>query len=104
MGLALLDGASQTEIVYDASAKVLRCGGNSAPLDLAPGEPLVLRVFVDASVVEVFANRRVCITERIYPAQPDALQVALIARGGAATATKIGIWTMGTIWKSPAQR
>jgi sucrose-6-phosphate hydrolase SacC (GH32 family) len=99
VGLALLAGQEKTEIVFDGKARTLSCKGKIAPLQLATGEPLVLRVFVDGSVVEVFANRRVCITERIYPARPEAIQVALISRGGGATATKIDAWKMGTIWR-----
>ena len=38
-----------------------------APLSLAPAEPLRLRVFLDRSIVEVFANERVVMTSRIYP-------------------------------------
>ena len=39
----------------------------SAPLELKAGEPLRLRVFVDRSIVEVFANGRQAIARRIYP-------------------------------------
>jgi len=99
VGLALLAGPEKTEIVFDGKARTLGCKGKIAPRQLATGEPLVLRVFVDGSAVEVFANRRVCITERICLAQPEALRVALISRGGGATATKVDAWKMGTIWR-----
>ena len=98
VGLTLLAGREKMEILFDRKARTLRCQGRIAPLELATGEPLALRVFVDGSVVEVFANGRVCITERIYPAQPEAIQVALISRGGEATARKVDAWKMGTIW------
>ena len=99
VGLALLAGKKMTEIVFDRKAKTLKCKGNIAPLKLTAGEPLQLRVFVDGSVVEVFANRRVCITARIYPARPEALKVALISRGRRATVTRVDAWKMGTIWR-----
>lgn len=38
-----------------------------APFELAAGEGLELRIFLDRSVLEVFANGRQCITQRIYP-------------------------------------
>ena len=47
-----------------------------------PSEPLRLRVFVDKSVVEVYANDRQAICRRVYPGRPDSLGVALFARGG----------------------
>ena len=37
------------------------------PLGLGAGEALELRVFIDRSVVEVFANDRQCLTVRVYP-------------------------------------
>ncbi|WP_226010323.1 GH32 C-terminal domain-containing protein [Halomicrobium salinisoli] len=47
-------------------------------------EPLDLQVYVDGSVVEVFANERHCLTARVYPTREDATGVSLTARGGAA--------------------
>ncbi|MBO5257699.1 MAG: glycoside hydrolase family 32 protein [Clostridia bacterium] len=38
-----------------------------APFVLEEGEPLTLDIFVDASVVEVFANERQAICRRVYP-------------------------------------
>ena len=66
----------------------------AAPFALKPGEPLVLRVFVDRSVVEVFANERQAITRRIYPARPDSLGVAVFATGGAAQVKSVKEWQM----------
>ncbi|MCY2932507.1 MAG: glycoside hydrolase family 32 protein, partial [Planctomycetota bacterium] len=50
------------------------------PLELSPGEPLTLRVFLDRSVVEVFANRRVCLTERLYPADVGAVRAEVFCQ------------------------
>jgi beta-fructofuranosidase len=59
---------------------------------------LRLRVFLDRSVLEVFANERVCIGERIYPSRPDSLGLALFAEGGSAELRGLDVWEMGTIW------
>ena len=64
------------------------------PLGLGPGEPLALRVFVDKSGVEVFANGRQAVMRRIYPTRRDARGVALFARGAGAKATSIEAWDM----------
>ncbi len=54
-----------------------------APLHLGAGEPLQLRVLLDGSVMEVFANDRTCITARVYVSRPDALGVQFLPGGGA---------------------
>jgi beta-fructofuranosidase len=67
-------------------------------LDLLEGQPLRLHIFVDRSVVEVFANGRACAASRVYPSGSDSLGVALFAKGGAAEARSIDIWEVGSIW------
>jgi beta-fructofuranosidase len=67
-------------------------------LALAPGEPLRLRIFLDRSIVEVFANERVALTERIYPTRPDSLGLTAFAAGGRAALRRLDCWQMGTIW------
>ena len=54
----------------------------SGPLWLEDKELLRLRVFIDHSVVEVFANNRQCLTVRTYPSREDSQQVSFRARGG----------------------
>ena len=65
-----------------------------APLELREGEPLKLRVFLDRSIVEVFANGRQCVTQRIYPSRDDALGVSLFSQGGRAKAKSLDAWDM----------
>jgi beta-fructofuranosidase len=67
------------------------------PLDLAAEETLALRVFVDRSVIEVYANDRVCFATRVYPTRADSLGVSLFARGNGASAT-VDAWDMAPIW------
>jgi beta-fructofuranosidase len=73
------DGREETLIYYDRSERKLkfdtRKSGLSfgrkiieeAPLELKSGESLVLRIYIDRSVVEVFANDRQAIARMIYP-------------------------------------
>ncbi len=44
----------------------------TAPFALAPGEALQLRIFIDKSIPEVFANSRHCLTQRIFPTRSDS--------------------------------
>ncbi|MGC4108541.1 MAG: glycoside hydrolase family 32 protein [Thermomicrobiales bacterium] len=45
---------------------------------LVDGEPIVLRVFVDRSVIEVFVNDRIAVSDRVYPLSHQATGVAVI--------------------------
>jgi beta-fructofuranosidase len=64
---------------------------------LGPTETLRLHIFLDGSVMEVFANGRACLTERMYPTQPDSLGLSVYARGGTARAKSIEIWPVRPI-------
>jgi beta-fructofuranosidase len=100
------NGVEQTRVLYDVAQGQLKVDTTrsslgdgpktieSAPLALAPGEPLRLRLFVDRSVVEVFANDRQAIMRRVYPTRPDSLGIALFARGGDALASSVEAWDM----------
>jgi beta-fructofuranosidase len=65
-----------------------------APFALSPGEPLRLRVFLDRSILEVFANRRQCLTQRIYPMRADSLDILLVSQGGEIEVESLEAWDM----------
>jgi beta-fructofuranosidase len=99
------DGEEETLLYYNAGARELvfdstRSGAKGrkvverAPLQLNPNEPLKLRVFVDTSVVEVYANDRQAICRRVYPLRSDSLRVSLFARGAGAKFTRVQAWEM----------
>lgn len=98
-------GQEQTLLYYDAQQKCLcfdatqsgidgRRVLEQAPLELRDGEPLTLRVFVDRSIVEVYANDRQAIGRRVYPGRDDSVGVALFATGGNARVTTVTAWEM----------
>ena len=75
-------------IAYDPAKQILTvdtsaCGKEgthrteSAPLVLREGEKLCLDIFVDASVVEVFANDRQAISRRAFPSAKDHNRVRI---------------------------
>ena len=88
--------AKRMELVFDST----RSGGEGrkvverAPFALKAGEPLKLQVFVDKSVVEVFANDRQAIARRVYPVRKDSLGVVLFANGGTAAFKSVKAWEM----------
>jgi beta-fructofuranosidase len=64
------------------------------PLSLAAGEHLRLHVFIDQSVIEVFANERACITSRVYPARADSDGLRPFGDGFIGA----DVWQMASIW------
>ena len=71
----------------------------AAPFRLAAGEVLELRVFIDRSVIEVFANGRQSLTQRVYPTRADSIGVRLFAAGGAARGVRRGSLGHGARWR-----
>jgi sucrose-6-phosphate hydrolase SacC (GH32 family) len=100
------DGAEQTLVYYDAADKKLKIDVTRAslregpknveagPFELRQGEVLTLRVFVDRSVVEAFANDRQAAMRRIYPTRADSVGVSLFSQGGAAKVRRVKAWDM----------
>jgi beta-fructofuranosidase len=102
---AARDGQEETLLYFDAEANQLvfdstRSGAagrkvvERAPLALAKGESLKLRVFVDQSVVEVFANDRQAIGRRVFPTREDSAGIVLFAAGGDAQIKNAKAWEM----------
>ena len=105
------DGAEQTRIAYSRSADritldpaassahpdVVGRAMQHAPLVLDQDEALQLRIFIDRSIVEVFANGRQCLTQRVYPSRPDSCGVAFTADGNASVRS-VDVWQMRSIW------
>jgi beta-fructofuranosidase len=97
-------GEEQTLVYYDAADKKLKIDTRKSslgagpksieagPLELKQGEPLMLRVYVDKSVVEAFAGDRQAVMRRIYPTRKDNLGVALFSHGGPARVPVVEAW------------
>ena len=68
-------------------------------LKLAPGEEADLRLFFDASVIEVFANGERSFG-RWYTGSPDEINVGLFSEDAPACFSRVDVWEMGTIWKA----
>jgi beta-fructofuranosidase len=85
---------SESSLAPDVKARIPEMG----PLYLEDGEPLRLRVFVDRSIIEVFANDRQCLTIRAYPTRDDSSQVSVFARGSGAKLVSLRAWQMRSIW------
>lgn len=117
------DGDEQTAIILDTSAHTLSVDTarsslssdisqrfpiinaefrsevrlQTAPFKMKPEELLQLRIFVDKSILEVYANGRQCVTQRIYPSRPDSLGVVLFSQQGTTIVRSLDAWDMAAI-------
>lgn len=115
IGLRVLrspDGAEETVVSFypstntlslDTSRSSLRPEAHlRAPetgiLALKEGEPLELRIFIDRSVIEVFANGRQALVTRMYPERADSTGIQLFTRGAEAQVRSMDVWQMQDIW------
>lgn len=66
----------------------------TAPFKLEPEEVLQLRIFVDKSILEVYANGRQCVTQRIYPTRADSLGTAVFSQRATVVINSVCGWNM----------
>ncbi len=104
------DGSEETRVGYDPALRTLLLDMRESSLspqadravsqgrlELAADEPLELTIFLDASVIEIFANGRAALTGRIYPTRADSLGVALYSRAGRAMLKSLDVYEMKPI-------
>ncbi|HXG46763.1 MAG TPA: glycoside hydrolase family 32 protein, partial [Methylomirabilota bacterium] len=90
------NGDQAVPVSWDGSR--LTVDGIAAPVPAAEGSrALKLRVFVDKSVLEVYAHDRICLT-RVLKSRPEDVGVAVGAREGTATVELLRAWPMRSIW------
>jgi sucrose-6-phosphate hydrolase SacC (GH32 family) len=65
-----------------------------APFSLKPGEKVRLRIFLDKSTLEVFANGRQCITQIIYPTLKDAVNVQVFTDDAPIKIKELKAWKL----------
>jgi len=112
----LLENGKATTIGYDVLHEKLfidrsRSGEffneNLSPRQSAPLGPiggiLELRILVDTSSVEVFADRgRVVLTDLVFPG-PEQQGVQLYSAGGSGTLRSLKIFSLNTVWPASQQ-
>jgi len=70
----------------------------TAPIVLGQDEKLILRIFIDKSVVEVFANGRQCVAARVYPGLKDSMGISIKAQGQDAQLISLDSYQMKSIY------
>jgi beta-fructofuranosidase len=97
--LGIKSGAKDAQpIVVNFNGSELKVMDASAPLQFTKGEKkLNVRIFIDRSVMEVFANETVCATKVIRPLDSNPA-LGIRADGGTANAKLVQAWPMKSIW------
>ena len=98
-------GAEQTTLVVDAALGKLVVepfgadhARQEAPLPLAAEGRVRLRVVLDRSVLEVYANASTCLISRLYPSQPAGQGFTLFGQRGPAVVRALDVWELASIW------
>lgn len=112
------NASEQTLVGYDRDSQRLFCDTSSSSTDpqtqglrppvvgrgvengalkIEKNEFLRLRIYIDASVIETFANGTATLTDRVYPASPASLGIGLFAKGGTARLRSLTMWELTPI-------
>ena len=86
--------SSYSSILPDVRSR----GPETGPIVLESDEILKLRIFIDKSVVEVFANGKQCVAQRVYPGLKDSDGISLRAQGSEAELIAFDAWQMKSIY------
>ncbi len=65
---------------------------------MVKGETLKLRIFIDKSVVEVFANGRQCVGARVYPTLDESVGFSIRSQGKPSKLISLDAWQMKSIY------
>ena len=63
-----------------------------APFDIGTNKKISFHIFSDRSIIEVFINERICLTQRIYPTRNDSQGIKLFTEGGEVQITELNAW------------
>lgn len=101
------DGVERTPIRYAGDELIVGRGRSSQSPETSTDarrmpvdgdRSLSLRVFLDGSTLELFANEHRCLSTRIYPTCEDSDGVSLYANGGSATIDSLDAWELDATW------
>lgn len=84
-------------IEYSAAARELTALGSKAPLEPEDGR-ITLRILVDRTSIEVFANAGRVQMANLFLPDDDKRDLAVYATGGPAKAPSVAVWELRSIW------
>jgi beta-fructofuranosidase len=111
------DQAECTPITYHSAERILTVDGSRSSLDPDVDPPTIsgplgpdhqgvvrFRVFLDRSVLEVFAADRACVTQRLYPTREDSLGLGFLVREGLVIVHRLSAWRLAAVWPNQAPK
>jgi beta-fructofuranosidase len=103
-----LEGPEKTQITYDTGRHTLIVDTTSSsfdpsthgqrmecPVPVGTGGTIDLRVFLDGSILEVYANRRVVLTTRVYPTRMKNIHLFVRTQEGTGRMERFALYEMG---------
>lgn len=104
-------GEEETVVVFEPSAQRFTVDRSKASLsslthrtelsgqmDIKQGETVKVHLFLDHSLIEVFANDEECISTRVYPTLEDSIGISLFANDGSVKLKSMDVWQLKSIW------
>jgi len=96
---ASADGSVSLPVWFDSFTSEFGVGDKRGKIDFKPGDDVTLRIFVDRSIIEVYAAGRVMTKYTLN--DPAAQLIVPFAEGGEAVLKDIDIWQMKSMWDKP---
>lgn len=91
VNIEVISAQTKHDIFHPALERVAQ---QRAPLKLKKGEALELDIFLDRSVIEVFANGRQAMTQVVYPELESSTRVKVFGGTEAITVKSVQTWRM----------
>ena len=90
------EGVLMVDTIYASLVPSARGSRKECSLVLKNGEPLTVDIFFDGSVLEVYANRKVVMTSRLYPTRMADLRLFGSSTGSQVKITSLQIHQLGS--------
>lgn len=96
---ASADGSVGLPVWFNSATSEFGVGDKRGKCHIKPGDDVTLRIFVDRSIIEVYAGGRVMTKCALH--DPAAQLIVPFAEGGEALLKEINIWQMKSMWDKP---
>ncbi len=89
-----IDG-SRSSLSADIESRI----PETTSVEISDGQTLKLRIFIDKSVVEVFANEQKYMAMRVFPTLEESIGISFRSQGQESILKSFDVWQMDSIWE-----